>query len=103
MKKEEYKSLINECLDTQCQGNHWCLLKEMVVACMKFDPRTLIQFKTVEIFKWNLNKASKDEITWDVAWERWAKDGHAKTFADVYDKNPNKSAKQIYKIMFSEQ
>ena len=102
MIKEEYKSLINDCLETECDGGHWCLLKEMVVACMKFDPRTLIQFKVVEIYKWNLNKESKDEITWDTAWSMWAEYGHAKKFAEVYDENPNKTAKQLYRIIFKE-
>jgi hypothetical protein len=102
MKKEEYKSLIDDCLESECESGHWCLLKEMVVACMKFDSRTLIQFKTVEIYKWNLNKNTKDDIDWEKAWNKWASDGHAELFAKVYIDHPNKSPKQLYKIMFKE-
>ena len=103
-RKEEYKSLIDECLDEECDCKHWCLLKEVVIASFKFDKRFLIQAKAVEIFKLNKSKPLPPEkaLSWDDAWFLWADEGWAKKFDEVYKEYPNKGPKAIYKIMFNE-
>jgi hypothetical protein len=86
---KDYRSLIDECLATECASGHWCLLKEIVIACQKIDPRVFAQMKCVEVHMWNMGKAGTEKIRWDDAWMAWNTLGYAKRFADVYAENPD--------------
>jgi len=48
------------------------------------DDRTAVQFKMVEIHKFNLSNSQNKDIGWTGAWNDWVMN-HAKSFADVYD------------------
>lgn len=94
IKKEEYKCLIDQCLEEECSNNHWCLLKEIIISAFKIDPRTLVQMKCVEIYKYYESK--RGEIDWNEALTRWVLNGYAKKFETVYNENPTMKPQLMY-------
>ena len=96
-RKDDYKSLLDACLEEECDCKHWCLLKEMTLASFKYDPRTLIQFKCVEIYKYEESKKHDKELSWEDAWNKWTNTKLAEKFAEVYDKHPTMKPQLMYK------
>lgn len=95
-KKEEYVELLNQCLEEECDCNHWCLLKEIVIAGYKFDPRTLVQFKCVEKYKDERSKAIGQDIGWETAWNEWHELNYDVVFAKVYTEHPKIKPQHLY-------
>ena len=94
-----YKSLIDECLDSECPSGHWCILKELVAASNKLDPRFLVQMKCVEIYKWDLGKEFDRAVGWEEALQLWASNGYAAKFARVYEADPDKHPIKMYEAI----
>lgn len=98
MGKCPYKKILDELTPCECFSGY-CFYK-MYFDMVKFDPRTLVQLKVIEIFKWEKNKGIAEDIGWEKATELWVTSGNAKIFSEVYTEDL--SAKEIYKIMFPE-
>lgn len=96
MGHKPYRSLIDECLQTECPANHWCLLKEIILASRKLEPRFLVQMKCIEIHKWNMGKELHKPVEWDEALAEWDSKGYARCFAEVYDKDPDADPTTVY-------
>lgn len=94
-----YRSLIDECLAEECDGQHYCLLKEIVLSSQKFDPRFLVQMKCVEIHKWHMGQRVKRDVSWDAALMAWNDEGLAKIFADLWPDNTETTPQSLYKMV----
>ena len=92
MDKNKYKSLINEIADDCPNKDGYCFLKELII--MSRDPRTIVQIKCVEKYKFEKSKERGEDIGWQEAAQEWAETYGAK-FAKVY--NEDKTFNQIYK------
>jgi len=85
------KGLVCELCD-DCQ--RYCTIKEMMQIAAFIDPRTIIQIKCVEIYKFNRSSEEGFDIGWEQALLEWgaSNPGYAKLFADIYTDLTEKSA-----------
>lgn len=90
--EEQYLALLNSCADN-C-SSPYCFFKTFLEH-QHTDPRTLCQFKCVEIFKWEIGEKENRDIGYQEAGMRWCGEGWAKAFAQVYEEVEN--AKEIYR------
>ena len=93
--KKRYIELIEE-LDENIHG--YSFFKWYLLHC-KPDPRILIQFKCFELFKWELNEDTEDEIAIEDVIIKWSEDGYAKAFEKAYkqfESNENICICQLY-------
>ena len=79
--KERYAELIEE-LDENVQGYSFF---KFYFSIHKPDPRVLVQFKCIELFKWELNQDSEEEIDIDTVVLKWNDEGYAKAFGEVFN------------------
>ncbi len=101
MSEDKYKSLIDECLQEECDCTHYCLLKEIMLSAKKFDARFLRQTKCIEIYKWHRGRTLKKDIGWAKAWAEWAEEdsegkSFAKSFAWAYIEFPELHSQKLY-------
>lgn len=99
--QRDIKDLIDGLVPEECGVTHqYCVLKLIAAAQFKRNPRELLQIKCVEMFKWDINKASLEELDISDVWMQWAECGCAKAFKEVYDENgPDIPVKEIYKLV----
>ena len=77
-----HKDLIEEIVRDYCpKPGCYCILKEIM---MRTDPRSLIQLKCLEVFKFERSRVEKREIGWDEAMDLWVKEGYAERFDGIY-------------------
>ena len=76
------KEIAGEC---DCHGGY-CFFKHMVEH-QHPQIRTLVQCKILEKQKWIWSQEQHDDIGWNGAWMKWAEEGYAKTFADLYNED----------------
>ncbi len=93
MNKPQYKELLNDICDENC-NNEECILKQFLVSAHP-SPRLLIQLKCVDRYKRLCENLDCKKMTWAEAMERWVKNGRAIKFAEAYDEN--KKYLDIYK------
>lgn len=101
MVDKKYKSLIDECLEGECDCEHYCLLKEILMSAKRFDVRFLRQTKCIEIFKWHRGRKLGRDIGWEKAWEEWSEEdgegrSYAKSFAVSYVEFPELHSQELY-------
>ncbi len=78
------RSIIEEIIkDCDCRNKKYCTLIELEIASHK-NPRTLIQLKLIEKYKYVLNENQSNEISWDDAIQSWIKNGYAEKFSKIY-------------------
>jgi len=95
MDKLKLKSLISEIVDTCPNKDGYCFVKEFLSHSIGQDPRTLIQIKLIEKFKFERSRDSNKDIGWDGAFKDWIEMGYATKFAKLYDEE--KSVVKLYK------
>jgi hypothetical protein len=66
-----------------CSRGHYCTLKEILFSAAHIA-RDLLQFKCVEIFKFERGDYYKRYVGWDEAGKMWEAEGYAKRFASFY-------------------
>lgn len=98
-----YRSLVDECLETECPAGHWCLLKEIVLAGRILDPRLLVQMKCIEIHAHNMGKRLGRHVRLDEAAQEWASAEYAALFAEVYSLDPDQPVVDMYRKITHEQ
>lgn len=86
--EEKYLKILKcICDDAPCKNKDaYCILKEVFWA-MGPSERTLVQIKLCERFKYIWSEEAGRDIGRTVAWQKWASEGYAKAFADVFDQN----------------
>ena len=92
---KKYHSLIEECLEGECPAGKWCLLREIVIASRKLEPRFLSQMKCVEIHMLNMGKKLHRKVEWDEALFEW-NTAYAKRFDEVYRQDPDRNPVKMY-------
>ena len=93
MNREKYHKLVEEVCPESCKG--YCFFK-MFFEMIQRDPRTIIQLKCIEKFKWEVSEKEQKDIGWEESIMKWTSDGYAKKFAEIY--NEDLSVKEIYKL-----
>ncbi len=97
--------LINSLCD-HCEGTY-CFLKELLHINSLYDKRLLVQFKCMEIFKYELGQIVHKDIGWNQAAMQWHDSKYAKWFDQAYfeesqksepDFNPRKIYKRLKEI-----
>tara|TARA_R110000824_G_C15224690_1_gene677854 strand:- start:1333 stop:1689 length:357 start_codon:yes stop_codon:yes gene_type:complete len=78
---KEYSNLLDDLDD----GSHQYSFFRQYVEAQHPSPRVLIQMKCLEHFKWDLNRESSAELSWNEVSIRWADEGYAEAFRYVYD------------------
>ena len=95
MDKIKLKQLINECEENCPNKEGYCFAKEFLIHSIGQDPRTLIQIKLIEKFKFERSRELEKDIGWDGAFKDWIEMGYAAKFAKLYDEE--KSFVKLYK------
>jgi hypothetical protein len=95
MDKNKLKKLIDEFEDTCNNKETYCFAKEFLLHSIGQDPRTFIQIKLIEKYKFELSRDAGKDIGWDGTFTEWIKNGFAKKFAEVY--HEDKNITQLYK------
>jgi len=80
--KDHYLDLLNSCADG-CTAPY-CFYR-MFLEHEHPSERVLIQIKCLEKIKWIWSKESGKDIGWNEAGFKWALEGYAKAFANVYN------------------
>ena len=93
MDKHKHKALIDEFAENCLCKDEFCSLRELVIHLFQ-DPRTLVQAKCLEKYKYERSK-ELDRDLGSEAGKEWVELGYAKKFADAYAEN--KTISQIYK------
>ena len=75
----------------------YCFLQELILHDCKFSQRLIIQMKLIEIYKYIKSEEEGRDIGWQNTMLRWAGDGMAKRFSEVY--KDELSYKQIVALM----
>lgn len=83
--KKHYRSLLNDMCKGYCDPNRECILKNLLIHSQRFDPRLLVQLKSIDKFKFEQSELEKHDIGWDEAVRRWVELGYAEAFAVAYD------------------
>ena len=91
--KQTIKRILSE-LNPECAENKYCFYK-LFLEYASFDVRTVEQIKCIEKFKWEINKNSNTEYSWEYVIEQWIEQGYAKAYSDIYDEEL--SIKELYK------
>lgn len=95
MDKTKYQALINEIADScpnKDKKDHYCFLKELLL--LSKDPRTVLQIKAIEKYKFERSKELEKDIGWEKAAKEWA-ENYGEKFAKAYSED--KTFLQIYK------
>lgn len=88
MKSKLSKTLV----DDLCEGcSKYCTIKEVLQLAAFTDPRTIIQIKCVEIYKFERSKGEEHDIGWQTAMMDWSSTGQAEIFNECYTELTNKS------------
>ena len=85
MGMKDFKQTLNDVTCDNCDGGKYCILKEILLHTSHPDTRIMVQIKCVDKFKYEQSEKEGKDIGWEDAFDRWVKDGYAKTFADVFD------------------
>lgn len=93
LSRKAYKKMLDELCTEYCNRDY-CILKEFLIESHP-QPRTLLQMKCLEKFKYLINKDKVEEIGWGEAVMKWVADGYAEGFAKVYD--DDKTFTEIWK------
>jgi hypothetical protein len=93
MDKNKHKALIDEFVETCPCKDEYCSLRELIMHLFQ-DPRTLVQAKCLEKFKYERSKELGKDIG-SAAVAEWIDLGFAKKFSDCYSED--KTINQIYK------
>lgn len=93
MDKNKHKKLIDEFAENCPCKEDWCSLRELVIHLFQ-DPRTLVQAKCLEKFKYERSKELGKDIGKD-ACKEWVELGFAEKFAKAYSED--KTINQIYR------
>jgi len=101
MDKTKLKQLIDEFEDNCPNKGCYCFAKEFLVHSIGQDPRTLIQIKLIERFKFEKSRELGKDIGWDGAFKDWIELGYATKFAKLYDEE--KSVAKLYKEIREEE
>jgi hypothetical protein len=96
--KSNFKNLIEDLSCDVC-ASKYCFLK-MIMESLKPDPRTLVQIKCIEKFKWEESEVEGLDIGWEEAGFRWVDKGWAKSFNDFYDEDL--TYRKIYSLIQEE-
>ncbi len=65
-----------------CDGGKFCDLKKRA---LKYEDRTLFQFKEIELFKFFIGEDTKIDIGFDETAFKWIREGYAGLFHELYD------------------
>ena len=95
MNKTKLKKLIEEFEDTCPNKEIYCFAKEFLLHSIGQDPRTFIQVKLIEKYKFELSRNANKDVGWDGAFKNWIELGYAAKFAKLYDEDKN--IIQLYK------
>lgn len=98
MDKNKYKALIDEFAENCPCKDEYCSLRELVKHLLR-DPRTLVQVKCIEKFKYERSKELGKDIG-NEASKDWVELGFAEKFAKTYSED--KTISQIYKEIKNE-
>ena len=80
--EQEIESLVKELVPKGCNCGY-CFLKTYLVSCHP-QRRMLVQLKCIEKYKWHIGELENFDCGWNEAINRWAKDGFAQKFDEVY-------------------
>jgi len=83
LSEKRFKQLINELIDDHCSCDY-CFLKTFIES-LHPEPFVLVQLKCIEMFKWDESKVAGQDIGWNEAGMRWATNGYAAAFREVFD------------------
>jgi len=89
-----FPKLINELTCDHC-NNNYCFIK-VFLELLHPEPIVLVQLKCIEFFKWEQSEKVGYDIGWEEAGLRWAMDGYASAFRDVF--NDSLSVKDNYRL-----
>jgi hypothetical protein len=95
--EERFKEILDEVSSESCEGEY-CFFRRFLES-MHPDPRVLLQFKCIEIFKWSESEKEGEDIGWNEAGLRWATYGYAASFREVFD--PSLTPSEIYHLTLS--
>ena len=90
-----YKETIEALCNRNCKGNY-CVLKE-IISHSGIGERQVMQFDMLEMFKFELSDYLHGDCGTQIAGYKWVEDGLAKTFAEVYGRNPHLKPEPLYK------
>jgi len=97
------KKILEEICKEECDKGY-CIIREMI-SHSGISDRQAIQFKMVEIHKFNLSKPLNKDVGWQEAWNDWVKN-YASKFAEVFDNDnqkyytePGLKYKQLYEAI----
>ena len=94
MRNRGYKKILDDITCDSC-GNSYCILKELLLRVQHPSPRTTIQIKCMDKFKFEQSVIDGKDIGWPEAIERWIKDGYATAYSKVW--SDDKKFLTIYK------
>lgn len=94
---ESYLRIFEEICDECCPPSKYCLLKEIV---FKNTPRTIIQIKCIEKFKYEQSQKEGHDIGWNGASAMWVSQGYAEIFGKLFSED--KHVKDLYKEIMVE-
>jgi hypothetical protein len=100
MDKTKLKQLIDEIVDNCPNKNGYCTIKEILLHVGQ-EPRTLIQIKLIEKFKFEKSRELSKDIGWDGAFKDWIELKYAQKFSKLYDEE--KSVSQLYKEIMNKE
>jgi len=80
--KKQFPQLLNE---LACEGcSKYCFLK-LFVESLHPEAFVLIQLKCIEFFKWEESEREGEDIGWNEAGMRWAMNGYACCFREIFN------------------
>jgi hypothetical protein len=90
--KNRFHDLVEDLACVDCK-ERYCFLKTFIES-LHPEPFVLIQLKCIEFFKWEESERDGFDIGWNEAGMRWAMNGYACCFREVF--NENLTAKENY-------
>jgi hypothetical protein len=92
MNAERISKMLEDLSCNECK--QYCFYKELLKS-VHFSPKTLIQLKCIEKFKYEQSEQEGFDIGFTEAGIRWSEKGYAKKFSDIYNEELN--FQEIYK------
>ena len=92
--EKRFQQLIEELTDEHCNCDY-CFLKKFIES-LHPEPFVLVQLKCIEMFKWDESKTEDRDIGWNEAGMRWANNGYASVFRDIFDEDL--SIREVYTL-----
>jgi hypothetical protein len=82
--EKRFPELLNE---LACEGcSNYCFLK-IFIESLHPESFVLIQLKCIEFFKWEESERERKDIGWNEAGMRWAINGYACCFREVFNED----------------